>query len=307
MGKVEIQARNTIDLQNIFDEYISEKASLNISPSTVTTYKDTFKDYYKNLQDSLTTKDIYTFINILRERGNKTASINHNLRHLRAFANWAAKNEYIESVKIKLLKEEETIKATFNERELRKLLQRPKKNDAFVVWRTWAAINWLIATGNRFGTMQGIRVQDVNLSDEEVYIHNTKNKKIQILPISKSLGNSVRIYLRMWRSEAEPTDPLFCDVYGDSITRNALFRSIKKYCLNRDIEKYGIHIFRHTFAKQFILNGGGVFQLQKILGHSTLDMTRKYVNLYSDDLKSDMQNCNPLDCLNRRHQVKRKP
>ena len=307
MEKIKLKAKTSVDLQNIFDEYIVEKKAQNISPATVRTYKESFKDYYKNLQDSLTTKDIYTFINVLQERGNKTSSINHSLRHLRAFANWAADNEYIEPIKVKMLREEESIKETFKEWELRKLLQRPNKNDTFVIWRTWAIINWLLATGNRCGTVQSIRKQDVNLIDAEIYIHHTKSRKIQILPMSNALVNAVRTYIKLWRSDAEPADPLFCDVYGDGVSRNAIFLSIKRYCRDHGIDKFGIHIFRHTFAKQFILNGGGVFQLQKILGHSTLDMTRKYVNLYADDLKSDMQNCNPLDCLNRSHKIKRKP
>lgn len=305
MAKMKLKAKTTIDLQSIFDEYIAEKEALNISPATVTTYKENFKDYYNNLQDSLTTKDIYTFINILRERGNRASSINHSLRQLRAFGNWAADKQYIEPIIVKMLKVEESIKETFKEWELRKMLQRPSKNDAFVVWRTWAVINWLLATGNRCGTVQSIRKQDVNLMDAEIYIHHTKNRKIQILPMSNALVNAMRTYIKIWRSDADPTDPLFCDVYGDWVSHNALFLSIKKYCIKRGIDKYGIHIFRHTFAKQFILNGGGVFQLQKILGHSTLEMTRRYVNLYADDLKGDMQNCNPLDCLNRRHKIKR--
>ena len=304
MTKKRIKANLSMDLQSIFYEYIEEKKALNLSPATITTYCNSFKDYYKYIGDSLTSEDVYTFINILQERGCKSTTVNHSLRHLRAFTNWGIEKEYFKPISIKLLKSEESVKDTFQQWELKKLLRRPNKNDSFVIWRTWAVINWLLATGNRFGTIQKIRIHDVNMKDLEIYIHHTKNKKIQVLPMSNSLVNSVKMYIKIWRSDAEPTEPLFCDVYGDWISHNALFLSIKKYCIKKGIDKYGIHIFRHTFAKQFIINGGGVFQLQKILGHSTLDMTRKYVNLYSDDLKSDMQNCNPLDCLNKSHKIK---
>ncbi|GCD81387.1 hypothetical protein PTHTG4_04490 [Parageobacillus thermoglucosidasius] len=55
----------------------------------------------------------------------------------------------------------------------------------------------------------------------------------------------------------------------------------------RGVEKTSIHAFRHTFAKHYITSGGDAFKLQRLLGHSTLDVTLNYVNLYGTDLKED--------------------
>lgn len=59
--------------------------------------------------------------------------------------------------------------------------------------------------------------------------------------------------------------------------------------------KTSIHAYRHTFAKNWILNGGDIFTLQKILGHSSIEMVKNYVNLYSDELKIGFNSYNPLD------------
>ena len=54
-------------------------------------------------------------------------------------------------------------------------------------------------------------------------------------------------------------------------------------------------LFRHTYAKLYIQAGGDPFRLQKLLGHSDLSMTRKYVALYADDLKANYDALNPLE------------
>ena len=67
--------------------------------------------------------------------------------------------------------------------------------------------------------------------------------------------------------------------------------------------KTSVHLFRHTFAKKWILNGGDSFRLQKILGHSTMRMVREYVNMFSNDLKKDFNDYNPLEQfkVNKKH------
>jgi integrase/recombinase XerD len=51
----------------------------------------------------------------------------------------------------------------------------------------------------------------------------------------------------------------------------------------------------HTFAKLWILNGGDIFRLQKILGHSSLDIVKEYVNMFSTDLQINFDEFNPLE------------
>jgi len=59
--------------------------------------------------------------------------------------------------------------------------------------------------------------------------------------------------------------------------------------------KTSIHLFRHTYAKKFIQAGGNILQLQKLLGHSNLEIVKEYVNLFSDDLKLNYDKFNPLE------------
>ena len=58
------------------------------------------------------------------------------------------------------------------------------------------------------------------------------------------------------------------------------------------------HLCRHTFAMMFLINGGNVFTLQQILGHSTLEMVRHYVNLAANHVAIQHHKFSPLDRLN---------
>ncbi|MGP4073956.1 tyrosine-type recombinase/integrase [Piscibacillus sp. B03] len=75
----------------------------------------------------------------------------------------------------------------------------------------------------------------------------------------------------------------------------------QKYNYSRGVYKTSIHAFRHTYAKNYIQQGGSSLKLQRLLGHSTLDITQKYVNLYSNDLKEGYDDVSILNKLNKKN------
>ena len=111
--------------------------------------------------------------------------------------------------------------------------------------------------------------------------------------MSKTIRSVLKEYLKY--RKGEPDDYLFCSVNGVRLAENGVRIGIRLYNRKRGVNKTSVHLFRHTFAKKWILNGGDIFRLQKILGHSSLEMVRKYVNMFSDDLRRDFDSFNPLD------------
>jgi integrase/recombinase XerD len=67
------------------------------------------------------------------------------------------------------------------------------------------------------------------------------------------------------------------------------------YNKRRGVETTGIHRYRHTFAKQWILNGGNVVSLSKLLGHSSLEITQNYIHLLVSDIAEQVNEFNVLD------------
>lgn len=226
----------------------------------------------------------------------KPSTLNHYLRDIRAFVYWCQKEEYItEKFKIDLVKQQQTIKETYTDEELYKLLARPAKNASYVEWRSWAIVNWILATGHRASTVATITLGDLNFRKGEIYVQQTKTNKAYITPMSPALATTIKEFIKMFRSEARDSDFLLANIGDMPLTVDALKHSIRKFNLDRDVERTSVHALRHTFAKNWIRNTGDVFRLQKLLGHTSLEMTRNYVNMFDEDLKEGFETYNPLD------------
>jgi integrase/recombinase XerD len=293
-------------LEDCFIEYYDEKQALNKSKATLTGYEEAFKlwlNYIETSEYSTMAKDVdpgyvFSFSHSNLNEGMKPTTLNHYLRAIRAFLYWCMEQQYVRQFKIKLVAEQEVVKQTYSDADCIRLLTKPYKNASFVEWRTWAIINWVLATGNRASTICNIKIGDVSFAKKELIINRAKNNRASILPLSSALANCLQEYTKMWLYNFGPNDWLFpSSTTAEQLTVNALKHSLRRYNLGRGVELTSIHAFRHTFAKNWIRNTGDVFRLQKILGHSTLEMTRRYVNMFSEDLKEGYEEFSPLDKL----------
>lgn len=296
-----------IPISLAFGEFLAEKQARNLSPATLKNYQQSY-DYFMDFNgfDSDSTTDevkqthFFHWINSMKLDGVKHTSINHYLRDVRAFFYWCMDEDrkYINpSFKIHLIEGQEEQLKLFTDEELGMLLEKPRRNDSFVVWRTYAIVNWVLGTGNRASTICDVKLTDINYAKKEIALGHTKNKKAQIIPLSSSLETVLKEYCRMWRKDAPVDGWLFPNVGEEQLTTNALRHAFQKYCDDRGVEKTNIHGLRHNFAKGWVRNNGNMFALQKILGHASLDMTRKYVKLFSEDIKEDFDRFSPLDTI----------
>ena len=187
----------------------------------------------------------------------------------------------------------------FEDEDIEKLLEKPVKRAAFTEWRTWAIVNWVLATGNRSSTICEVKIGDVNYHDKEIALAHTKNKKVQTVPLSPALTTVLKEYTRMWRQDATEDDFLFPNIGNEPLTTNALRHSFAKYCQDREVAQTNIHGLRHNFAKFWVRNNGSMSALQMILGHQTLEMTRRYVKIFGEDIKDDFEKFSPLDTIKR--------
>ena len=291
-------------LLETFESFYLEKEAGGLAPKTLKNYRQSFEFFTKfcgfteeTVVPEVEQTMIFKWINTMKLEGVKPTSINHYLRDLRAFLYWCMEMEYLEPFKIKTIEAQEEQVKLFEDWEIEALLEKPRPRDGFVEWRTWAIVNWVLATGNRAATICDVRLTDVSYAKKEIVLRHTKNKKAQIIPLSNSLEMAIKEYCRMWRKDAPVDGFLFPNIGEEQLTTNALRLSFGRYCKSRGVEKSNIHGLRHNFAKGWVRNNGNMFVLQKILGHSSLAMTRRYVKMFSEDLKEDYDMYSPLDTI----------
>ena len=287
-------------LTEVFSDFILDKTAEGTSEKTLDTYNSHFKSIGKyfntNLPiDELEDSHLKQMVVNMRNSTLSPSSIASYIRTLKSFLSWCNTNGKTQ-VNIKLYHAPETVKETYTEKELKILLKKPNvKSCNFTEYRNWVIINLLLNCGCRAKTVRTFLIKDVNLNNQTITYRHTKNGKIQIVPLCSSMVSVLREYMRI--RDGKENDVLFPNENNKPLTESGLRQGIENYNTSRGVNKTSIHLFRHTFAQHYLKNGGNSLYLQKILGHTTLAMTKHYCNIYDVDLVKTFDVFSPLATL----------
>lgn len=308
MKKINLKTKvNNKTFDEGFEQFILEHCTMkNFRPSTEKHYREVmkysfYKFYNKDTKlNQLEQNEINDYVLWLKESDIKDSTVNIELKALKTVIKFFRDKEWIDSsIKVELIKADiEQIEA-YTDEEISKLLIKPNlKKSSFVEFRNWVCVCFLCNTGARRSTLVNIQIEDLDLDNGYCYYRHTKNRKSQTVPISPSMCNILGEYL-----EYLPKDCiyLFPTVLGEQIQVRSLSHTIDDYNKSRGISRTGLHKFRHWFAKKSVLLGMDLIRLQKILGHSNLEILRNYVNLLTQDLKKDEVIFNPLEDIQRKN------
>lgn len=141
-----------------------------------------------------------------------------------------------------------------------------------------------LATGARWGESEGLRSSQVR--NGLIQFVQTKSSKARAVPITDDLEKSLKAH----HKDVGDGERLFTTAY--SAFREGLQQAKLKLSVGQLT-----HILRHTFASHFIMNGGNILALQKVLGHHSLTMTMRYAHLSPEHLQ-ETRHLNPLARLN---------
>lgn len=278
-------------------EEITQKAYMNYVEAFVkwcgeNTYTDTIK-----------IQTIERYFEYKQEQGVKQTTVVTTAKHLRRFINFCIDREYMYSMAIKIPKCKTIQKEPYTPEEMKLLLEKPKSNN-FVEIRNWTMVNYFYATGQRLSSVLNIKVEHLDLKNHKVFLEHNKDGIEKWTPLSSGIVKILEEYIDVCKLQEQ--DYLFPEYEGKQLKNRSCQDSIAEYNKSRGVSKTSIHLFRHTFAKTYIMNGGSPAKLQQLLHHKTIDMTMKYVKLCCEDVGSDLDVFCPLDNFKRRNYTETK-
>lgn len=280
--------------------YLLNCKKRNLRQGTINHYKQSYTQFYKYFDMEMLlidfTKEVYEeYVMHLQETIENSVSINSYLRDLITTAHFWMNEGYIDRFKMQAIKVDKVPVETYTEAELAKLLQKPDmKKCGFAEYQSWVMTNFFFSTGVRQRSLNNIKIKDLDFDNKIITLRVTKNRKVLIIPMENTLKNILEEYLK-YRQHKNDDEYLFTNIFGQQLTKSTGYHRLYEYNKARGVETTGLHRYRHTFAKQWILNGGNVVTLSHYLGHSSLDITQNYINLLVSDVGREVEEMGMLD------------
>jgi integrase/recombinase XerD len=264
------------------DEFTRERTYLKgVSQKTLDWYKWSFKAFEGALDSKV---GIIERIGKLKQTNSNT-SINTYLRCINAFLHWRDGHgdkcsPQCTHTHVPRLKEEQKVLATLSPEQVKRIIHfKPKGRN---LSRAHVFCLLLLDTGLRCSEVLGLRWDKVDFENLLITVAG-KGGKHRVVPCSFEC----RKVLFRWKQKNR-FELLLPTRHGTHLTTRNVQRDMKLLGERCGIVgvRFSPHTLRHTFAVSYIRNGGDVFRLQRILGHTTLEMTRHYVNLQTEDLQA---------------------
>ena len=307
MRRSRIALVNADDLDSTLREFLDCCRTKNLSPHTIGYYRDRLRQFFEFCRNqlgvteinSVSAAEVRAFVTHGLDLGYSISTINHTLGAARTLFNYLVEEDRLSKsplTRVKPLRAQKRLIQTFSDDQVDRMLAQCSRK-TFIGLRNRAMILTLLDTGLRVSELCGLMTADIDWSSGFVSVFG-KGSKQRLLPFGASVRKALHEYLER-RGDIHGKHQVFLSQYAEPLGRRVV-----NVIVQRLGEKAGVsgvrvspHTSRHTFAKNWILNGGDPFSLQRILGHTTQQMVAQYVNLAADDIRVQHSKFSPADRL----------
>ena len=287
--------RRDLPLEDLIQEWMRDLRVMGRSPRTLHWYEQKMDSFLKDTGlgtlDELGAPALKGYLASLQERGLADNTVHGAFQTIKAFANWAAREEY--PVDAALLRQRGP-KVAQKEMEVYSAAQVNAIFSAMPAGWPLLAVQVLLGTGMRVSELAALDLEDFEDDREQSFLKVKRGKgaKFRRVPISQRLRREIDRYVRRLRPDTSSTKLL---VLSDG-------RPVSLYAVESLFRRAGkrlgfalrAHRFRHTFSTEYLRNGGDMERLRRILGHTTYQMVLRYVHLDRGDLSYGFDERSPF-------------
>ena len=231
----------------------------------------------------------------LSNRNVSSVTVQTYIRALRAFLSWCYLEGYIsENIpkKFRLPKAQKKKIDILTDSEVEQLFRCLSGRD-FISIRNYCIVALMIDSGLRLNEVVTIRRDKIHIA-EGYAIVNGKGNKERFVPLGLNSKRALLRYCAIVPNKEKET-PLFVKDTLIPIKESTVKQLFRKLKSRSGIPRLHPHLLRHTFATRYIENGGDIYSLQSILGHTSLEMVKKYVHLIPSKTVVNFAFLSPLD------------
>lgn len=160
--------------------------------------------------------------------------------------------------------------------------------------RDKAMIILFVDTGMRASELCGLKIKDYNEKSGAIHVLG-KGSKERTVVAGTTARKAIWSYLKQQRPDAKPNEPLFASRSNLPMDVDSLRHLVQRVAQRAEVPHATLHRFRHTFAINFLRNGGNVIELKRLLGHEQMNTVNIYVDLAESDLEAAQRLASPAD------------
>lgn len=286
--------------------FLQARRSETSSDDTIKFEQTSLKSYRRILQEQEIEAGIYDvspdflrnhFIMVMvEEKGYKLNTNNNRIKAIKRFFQFLFDEGWIPynpAEHLKLRKGHYPTIPSFTEDQVVALLKQPDQS-TFTGFRDFVMLSVILDCGLRVGELTKLGMNQVDVKESQLLGVIGKSKKPRDIPFCDDVRKLLIRYIKA--RGGLPTDYFFVTLDGRPMGVRAFQSSLHKYGEEAGIKDVRVspHTLRHTFAKMYILNEGDPYSLQDILGHTSQDMVKRYVNLWRPEMRSKHTKSSPM-------------
>lgn len=289
------------NLNNLISEFLATlRVEEGLAENTIISYQNDLKKFCKFLNkqqitdiDEVKREDIIWQISQMNQSGKATSTLSRYLSSLRHFFKFLRLENFISKnpmEKIALPKKRKQLPQVLSVNEVDCLLETPDVQTP-LGQRDRTILEVMYATGMRVSEVVNLKISDIHL--ELGFIQTIgKGQKERIMPLGEIAQDWVESFIKegrtiLVRNEEEALNRLFVNHHGRPLTRQGIWKNLKKLVLIAGISKdISPHTLRHSFATHLLENGADLRVVQELLGHTDISTTQIYTHIQQEYLRA---------------------